>query len=368
MTLPRIRIFRCLLSLKGNYGKRNIPSAFAYFIMQCLFLLAPQGYMLTFSCIGRSMENLVLKMLETPKIHIKMVVLTSLLLLSVMALISVANPSFSPPSVAAAYPHANPVQAVNASASASGSVSLNPNVSVSVQMNSTSSTNTTTSSTSSSMSSESSSSMSSASSATSSISQVTSMSTTTVTTTSPYMIQPWMVYGWPRSTLFVGSATYYGQAIALNGPQLVTVSSIVVSPTTPQTIVNVFYNGTVIQLTFSSTGPVIVTVHSSVSPIMVYADSRRLIEVTSTSGLTTSSNAWFYDTNTAAVTVYADPSSITLFYQATGTPAAPLPPSSNTSTPSTDYALVVGAVIILAIAGFALVKRRKTQPTPINQP
>ena len=60
------------------------------------------------------MKDLVLKMQETPKNPIRFVVLVSILLLSIIALISIANPWVSPTPVAAASPHLNPAQALNA--------------------------------------------------------------------------------------------------------------------------------------------------------------------------------------------------------------------------------------------------------------
>jgi len=89
---------------------------------------------------------------------------------------------------------------------------------------------------------------------------------------------------------------------------------------------------------------------------MVYADSTPLTEDTSTTGLTVASNAWVYQGQ--AVTVYADPSSITLFYQ-TPSAAAPQSPPSAGMPATTLLALCVGVLVVIGIAAVVVIGRRK---------
>jgi len=161
----------------------------------------------------------------------------------------------------------------------------------------------------------------------------------------------------------------YPQVITLpnvfSGP--VVVSNVAVTPATPQTIVNIYYNGNTIQVTFSSDAPVVITIHSSVPPVAVYADSTLLTQAPSTTGLTVTSNAWVYQNQ--AVTCYADPKSLTLFYTtpsastASTSASAGIPQSPTSAGISTaDIATAIGVLAIIGIAAIVLSGRRKRTP------
>ena len=87
------------------------------------------------------------------------------------------------------------------------------------------------------------------------------------------------------------------------------------------------FNETVVQVKFHHDGNTELSAYSSAKPSAVFADDVELTEtpVQFNSGLTPSNEAWTYDQNNHVLTVFADPSSITIFYGSAQTPVPEFP-------------------------------------------
>jgi hypothetical protein len=120
-------------------------------------------------------------------------------------------------------------------------------------------------------------------------------------------------------------STTFGQIVVLNGV-VVTLSSFTLAYSADgQVMTYVASNDHIAQVEFDHDGAAELIAHCSSKPSAVYADDRLLVESSTTTGLTANSNAWVYDQNSGTLQVFADPSSITMFYG--GTPVPELPSS-----------------------------------------
>jgi len=117
-------------------------------------------------------------------------------------------------------------------------------------------------------------------------------------------------------------------AIFLNGTHGVILEGIAINASSNgQRIRNVAFNESIAKIDFDRDGSVELIVNSSAKPNVVYADDMQLAELQSTDGLNPNSEAWVYDPNHQVVTIFADPSSITLFYAPAPTPVPEFPSS-----------------------------------------
>ncbi len=151
-------------------------------------------------------------------------------------------------------------------------------------------------------------------------------STTTSTSTSHGRhgqgVPPGLSNAWAHSNMSV-VARAVTHAIFLNGMHGVELAWIAITASSNgQMIQNVAFNETVAQIKFDHDGNTELSVNSSEKPAAVFADDFGLTEASSQIGLTPASDAWTYNQTSHVLTVFADPSSITIFY---GTAPAPVP-------------------------------------------
>jgi len=140
-------------------------------------------------------------------------------------------------------------------------------------------------------------------------------------------------------------------AIFLNGTHGVEVAWIAINASSSgQVIENVAFNETVVQVKFDQDGTTVMSAHSSAKPSAVFADDVELTEATSNSGLTWNNEAWAYNQNNHVLTVFADPSSITLFY---GSAPTPIP-----EFPAAIVSMLLAGAFITARFGVILSRRR----------
>lgn len=136
---------------------------------------------------------------------------------------------------------------------------------------------------------------------------------------------PGLVGGWAHWNMTV-AATNLTQPILMNGTQRVRLGFIAINmSSTGQMIRNVAFNESVFQIEFDRNGSIQLTINSSAEPSQVYADGNLLPEAQSVVGLTPQSNVWVYDANTQTLTVFADPTSVTVIYTATSAPVPEFP-------------------------------------------
>jgi hypothetical protein len=113
--------------------------------------------------------------------------------------------------------------------------------------------------------------------------------------------------------------------IFLGGHYGVKISKIaVVHSSSNQMIQTIDNNETVVHIGFDVDGTEEVIINSTAKPAAVYADDLQLSESQSTAGLTPESEAWVYDQNNGVITIFADPTTITLFYGSTPIPEFPV--------------------------------------------
>jgi hypothetical protein len=160
-------------------------------------------------------------------------------------------------------------------------------------------------------------------------------------------IPPGLVNAWAKSNMSV-VARAVTHAIFLNGTHGVELAEIAInSSSNGQLIRNVAFNESVAEIQFDHDGSVELTVNSSAKPSAVFADDMRLGEASSTAGLNANSNAWIYDQNDHVVTIFADPSSVTLYYGSEPTPM-----------PEFQSGLVALMLVGVASATILLLKKR----------
>ncbi|MGA2460296.1 MAG: hypothetical protein ABSF82_02630 [Candidatus Bathyarchaeia archaeon] len=162
-------------------------------------------------------------------------------------------------------------------------------------------------------------------------------------------VPPGLVNAWAHSNMSV-VARAVTHAIFLNGTHGVELAEIAINASSNgQMIRDVAFNESVVQVDLDHDGRVELSVNSSAKPTAVFADDNELSESQSDAGLTVNSNTWVYDQNSHTLTVFADPSSITIFY---GSAPTPVPESPFAS---------IAFLLIAAIAGAALVARKKVR-------
>jgi hypothetical protein len=149
------------------------------------------------------------------------------------------------------------------------------------------------------------------------------------------------------------------QAFLLNGTRGIQLGSIAINASSSgQIIRNLAFNESVLQIEFDHNGSIQLNVNSSVKPAQVFADNNQLTEAQSLNGLTPESEAWVYDPNSHALTLFADPSSVTLVYSLTPTPSV--------STPVPEYPTALALVLIGCLAITLLIAKKprnhKTMP------
>jgi hypothetical protein len=133
----------------------------------------------------------------------------------------------------------------------------------------------------------------------------------------------------------------------MNGTDRVRLSHIAINASSgDQNIRNIAFNQTVAQIEFDHNGTLQLIINSSVKPTQVFADNLELTEAQSLNGLTPTSEMWFYDQNNQTLVIFADPSSITIFY---GPVASPIP----------EFPIAPGLVLIASIAAGAIVTKRQ---------
>ncbi len=119
------------------------------------------------------------------------------------------------------------------------------------------------------------------------------------------------------------------QAIFLRGHHAVELASIAITANSSnQMIRNVAYNDTIVQVGFDHNASCQLLINSSAMPTAVYADDIVLLEKQSTAGLTPQSEAWVYNQNSSAITIFADPSTVTIFYGSAPVPEFPVASTS----------------------------------------
>lgn len=153
---------------------------------------------------------------------------------------------------------------------------------------------------------------------------------------------PGLGSGWAHSNVTV-AARNLTQPIFMNGTEGVRLGFIAINASSSgQFIRNVAYNESIAQIEFDGNGSIQVTVNSSAKPSMVFADGNLLSQAPSLVGLTPQSDAWFYDPNNQALTIFADPTSITLVYTPTATGVTTQVPEY----PVTPYFALIGSLVI----------------------
>ena len=159
-----------------------------------------------------------------------------------------------------------------------------------------------------------------------------------------------LLNGWAQSNVTVAFRNVT-QPISMNGTQGVRLGLIAINATSSDQIIrNVVFNGTVAQIEFDHNGSIQLIVNSSVKPSQVFADGNLLSEAQSSNMLTPQSEAWAYDPNSHTVTIFADPTSVTLVY----TLSASVP-----EYPSTLPLALVGSLTITLLLSSRIRKRKK---------
>ena len=159
---------------------------------------------------------------------------------------------------------------------------------------------------------------------------------------------PIFLNGWAKWNITV-AAKNITQPILMNGTQAVRLDSVIINASSNnQNIRNLAMNATVVQIEFDHNGSLQLTVNSSVKPSFVLADNITLTEAQTLQGLTPSSEAWIYDPISHTLTIFADPTSVTLIYANPSTPT-PLPEYS------ASFAMVLAACFTIVL----LIERRR---------
>ena len=138
-------------------------------------------------------------------------------------------------------------------------------------------------------------------------------------------VPPGLMNGWAHSNVTVG-ARNVTQPFFMNGTYRVRLSHIAINASSGgQIIRNIAFNQTVAQIEFDRNGSIQLMINSSVKPVQVFADNIELSEAQSLNGLTPTSEMWFYDQNNQTLMIFADPSSVTIFYAPVASPIPEFP-------------------------------------------
>jgi hypothetical protein len=136
-------------------------------------------------------------------------------------------------------------------------------------------------------------------------------------------VPPGLKRAWAHSNMSV-VAMAVTHAIFLNGTHGVELAEIAINASSSgQLIRDVAFNESVVEIDLDHEGSLELTVNSSAKPSAIFADDMQLSEAQSTMGLIENSNAWVYDQNSHMIIIFADPSSVTMFYNPIPTPEFP---------------------------------------------
>jgi hypothetical protein len=140
------------------------------------------------------------------------------------------------------------------------------------------------------------------------------------------------------------------QEIVLNQTGQVEMDNLVIiSSSDNQTIENVAWNDSAVDIRLNQNGTVSLQLHVTVKPIAVYADDKLLPEVSSPTALSLShGGSWFYNETTHMLFIFADPARIIFRYRAAATPVPEFP------------SLSILATIFTLFASLHLLNRRRT--------
>jgi len=169
-----------------------------------------------------------------------------------------------------------------------------------------------------------------------------------------------LVNGWAQSNVTM-AARIVNQTLLMNETDGVELGFITINASSSgQIIRNLAFNESVLQIEFDHNGSIQLSVNSSAKPAEVFADNNVLTEAQSLNGLTPESEAWVYDPSSHALTIFADPSSVTLVYSLTPT---------SVPTPVPEYPTALALVLIGCIAITLLIekKSRDRKTTPSSQ-
>jgi len=166
----------------------------------------------------------------------------------------------------------------------------------------------------------------------------------------PLRNPPGLLKGWALFNMSV-VARAVTHAIFLNGTHRVELAEIAINASSnSQMIENVAFNMSVVKIDFDHDGSVELALNSSAKPSAVYADDMQLGEAQSSNSLNLSSNEWVYDNAHHMLIIFADPSSITIFYSPTSTPVPEFPST-----------LTVFALFITLSASLVLIRKNRSQ-------
>jgi hypothetical protein len=164
-------------------------------------------------------------------------------------------------------------------------------------------------------------------------------------------VPPGLLNAWAHSNMSV-VARAVTHAIFMNGTHGVELAQIAIAASSNgQMIRNVAFNESVAKVDFDHDGSVELDVNSSSKPTTVFADDNELPEAQLNIGLTPNSNAWVYDDNSHMLRVYADPSSITIFYSSSQAPLPEFP------------AGIVALVLLASLIGTVLAVKKRSRRT-----
>lgn len=168
-------------------------------------------------------------------------------------------------------------------------------------------------------------------------------------------VPPGLLNAWAHSNMSV-VARAVTHAIFLNGAHGVELAQIAIAASSNgQLIRNVGFNESVVEVDFDHDGALELDVNSSAKPAAVFADGNELAEVPWNIGLSPNSNAWVYDENTHSLSIYADPSSVTIFYGSAPIPVPEFPPT------------ILGMLFIVGLLGTVLAVRKRSRRESVRQ-
>lgn len=165
----------------------------------------------------------------------------------------------------------------------------------------------------------------------------------------PGGLPPGLSNGWAHSNVTV-DARNITRPVLMNGTDQVTLGYVAInSSSSGQLIRSIAFNESIAQVELDHNGSIQLMVNSSTKPTQVYADNLELTEAQSTMGLTPESEAWVYNQNTHTLTIFADPTTVTILYAPTATPVPEFPSG-----------LEVASLISLAVCAI-FTRRRSTR-------
>lgn len=141
-----------------------------------------------------------------------------------------------------------------------------------------------------------------------------------------------------------------------------------------QLIRDVAYNGSVLQVEFDKTGFITFTLKSSLNPTAIYADNEMLAAQSIGNESSLARAGYFYNKTSGIITISADPSSVTLFFNAlpstptsvsslsSSTATSPMASTTSTITSFNSAEFLVSiVVVVVVILGVVFAFRRRRQ-------